>query len=151
MFDGRDSTKAVWRAYETLRALMMKQFPTQEERLKFGPVTLQYMLMYRMRYPVKSIHYYCHVTYAHMPAMMTRFKSLGLYRNESEECAHSEDKRWIAAHSMMGGCGSHVTYDRMLKSIRKMYRFCRQANLDWYRKNNYDVDEIMPIVYATVA
>ena len=61
--------------------------------------------------------------------MAKNFGSIGLYRNEAEECVNSEHKRHLDKHSATGGWGTSMAYDVMLFSLRKLYK--QYEECDW--------------------
>ena len=60
--------------------------------------------------------------------MMQEFGSIGLYRNEAEECCNSEHKKFIDNHSPKGGFGRAMTFDCMLYALRKLYKDYRHCD-----------------------
>ena len=119
----------VWRTYETVRALILKQMPTKAEREFFGAATFQHFVAYRRVYSARFVHLYSHLFFAHAPKMMERLGSIGLYRNEAEEAVNSEHKRYIDNHSAKGGFGRSMCLDVMMYSLRKMFRAWDDAGL----------------------
>ena len=84
----RAKTREGWDSYATLRAIMNKQLPTKAEREFIGPATFQHFLKYRMKYAGRYVHLYSHLYFHHATSMMQEFGSIGLYRNEAEECCN---------------------------------------------------------------
>ena len=119
--DPQEETANVWRSYESLRPLISKQLPTKDEQKLIGPKTFALFFAFVVRYETCDVHLYMHLYFAHASEMMRLFGSIGLYRNEAEECVNSEHKAHMDRHSSKGGWGTSMTRDVLLFSMRKIY------------------------------
>ena len=136
--DPCQETRNVWDSYGSLRVLLSKQMLSDSERQIVGPLTFQYFYNFRRRYSSRRVHLYCHLYFLHATSMVKRFGSLGLYRNEAEECVNSEHKRHLDKHSAKGGWGSSMTYDVMQYSLRKLYSQFQEC--DWKNSDRFSID-----------
>ena len=90
--EDRDKTLHVWSTYDSLMTLVGLQYPSLEQQNLIDNLSFQHMLAFRLKYGAEDVTYYLHVLFSHAPAMMKKYGSIGLYKNESDECLHSEDK-----------------------------------------------------------
>ena len=133
--DPCEDTRNVWDTYSSLRIILSKQMLTAAERDMVGPLTFQHFFNFRKRFTSRRVHLYAHLYFQHATSMVRQFGSLGLYRNEAEECVNSEHKRHLDRHSAKGGWGSSMTYDVMLYSLRKLYK--QFQDCDWQKSEEF--------------
>ena len=118
----RTQTLEVWKSFETLMTLVDLQYPSKEQQELIAALTMEHMLAFRMKYGPEDVTYYLHTTFAHATQMMRKHKSIGLYKNESDECLHSEDKAYTQDHTHRGGCGIPLLKELMIRWRRKLTR-----------------------------
>jgi hypothetical protein len=119
------ATLRVWKTYENLMGLVDMQYPSPRQQGMIAAYTFEHMLAFRLRYGSEDVTHYLHTLFAHATSMMRKFKSIGLYKNESDECLHSEDKKFTEDHTHRGGCGIPLLKELMAFWRRKLYRACR--------------------------